>query len=66
LRFLDCSGGGKVPSESILNVGVERALQQSGFNMEMFEQRGGVYNWTRERQTTESPKSNKKQKDAGV
>lgn len=50
LRFLDCSGGGKVPSESILQVGVERALQQSGFDLEMFQQRGGVYNWNRERQ----------------
>ncbi len=51
LRFLDCSGGGKVPSESILQVGVERALQQSGFDLQMFEKRGGVYNWTRERQS---------------
>jgi radical S-adenosyl methionine domain-containing protein 2 len=49
LRFLDCSKGGKVPSESILQVGVEQAWLQSGFDADMFEQRGGVYNWTRER-----------------
>jgi radical S-adenosyl methionine domain-containing protein 2 len=49
LRFLDCSQGGKVPSESILHVGVEQALQQSGFDQGMFDQRGGVYNWRRDR-----------------
>ena len=49
LRFLDCSGGGKVPSESILKVGVESALQQSGFDDKMFHERGGVYEWTRDR-----------------
>jgi radical S-adenosyl methionine domain-containing protein 2 len=49
LRFLDCSQGGKVPSASILRVGVEEALLQSGFDAEMFRKRGGVYNWTRKR-----------------
>jgi radical S-adenosyl methionine domain-containing protein 2 len=49
LRFLDCSGGGKVPSESILKVGVDRALQQSGFDHDMFDQRGGIFDWTRDR-----------------
>jgi radical S-adenosyl methionine domain-containing protein 2 len=53
LRFLDCSQGGKVPSASILQVGVEQALLQSGFDADMFEQRGGVYNWTRERDDKE-------------
>lgn len=52
LRFLDCSNGGKVPTESILTVGVERALQQSGFDAHMFEQRGGFYEWRRSRNTT--------------
>lgn len=49
LRFLDCSKGGKVPSESILQVGVEQALQQSGFDLSMFQERGGIYDWKRER-----------------
>lgn len=46
--FLDCSGGGKVPSESILNVGVEAALSQAGFDFEMFNERGGIFNWRKE------------------
>ena len=29
LRFLDCSKNGKIPSQSILEVGVERALSQA-------------------------------------
>jgi radical S-adenosyl methionine domain-containing protein 2 len=52
LCFLDCSNGGKVPSESILKVGVERALMQSGFDAAMFEQRGGLYEWRRNRNAT--------------
>lgn len=47
--FLDCSQGGKVPSQSILEVGVEKALSQAGFDFHMFQDRGGVYNWKRER-----------------
>ena len=54
LRFLDCSGGGKVPSESILKVGVAGALAQAGFDHAMFEQRGGIYNWEREKETEET------------
>ncbi|VEU35606.1 unnamed protein product [Pseudo-nitzschia multistriata] len=49
LRFLDCSAGGKVPSASILEVGVETALRQAGFDADMFRQRGGVFEWTRDR-----------------
>jgi radical S-adenosyl methionine domain-containing protein 2 len=45
LCFLDCSGGGKVPSPSILQVGVEKALEKAGFDKNMFLKRGGVYNW---------------------
>lgn len=55
LRFLDCSKNGKVPSQSILEVGVERALSQAGFDDEMFEKRGGIFEWTR----TRDGKSNK-------
>jgi radical S-adenosyl methionine domain-containing protein 2 len=54
LRFLDCSAGGKVPSESILKVGVERALEQSGFDDEMFHNRGGVFDWRRPRTQQEA------------
>mmetsp|Transcript_3302 Transcript_3302/g.6857 ORF Transcript_3302/g.6857 Transcript_3302/m.6857 type:complete len:388 (-) Transcript_3302:423-1586(-) len=48
--FLDCSKGGKVPSESILDVGVEKALDQAGFDYDAFHKRGGIYEWTRERE----------------
>ena len=51
MRFLDCSKGGKVPSDSILKVGVGQALEQAGFDHAMFEQRGGVYDWEREKST---------------
>ena len=43
LRFLDCSDGGKVPSQSILDVGVQTALTQAGFDHVMFQHRGGIY-----------------------
>eukprot|EP00178_Gracilaria_changii_P000085 TRINITY_DN1006_c1_g1_i1.p1 TRINITY_DN1006_c1_g1~~TRINITY_DN1006_c1_g1_i1.p1 ORF type:complete len:394 (-),score=42.07 TRINITY_DN1006_c1_g1_i1:344-1525(-) len=49
LRFLDCSGGGKVPSPSILDVGVYGAIAHSGFDQKTFVERGGVYKWKRER-----------------
>lgn len=49
MRFLDCSAGGKVPSKSILEVGVPKALSQAGFDHAMFEKRGGVYEWEREK-----------------
>jgi len=48
MRFLDCTSGKKIPSESILEVGVEKALRKSGFNGEMFHKRKGVYDWTKE------------------
>lgn len=51
MRFLDCSNGGKIPSESILKVGVEKALSQAGFDFEKFQERGGIYDWSRERET---------------
>lgn len=52
-RFLDCSLGSKTPTESILQVGVAAALAQlqnsagGGFDTKAFEQRDGVFNWTK-------------------
>ena len=46
-RFLDNTGGKKVPSASILDVGVEQALNFSGFDEKMFFQRGGRYVWSK-------------------
>jgi radical S-adenosyl methionine domain-containing protein 2 len=48
-RFLDSSKGGKTPTKSILEVGLENALEEllssegKGFHKETFYQRGGYY-----------------------
>ncbi|KAL6071303.1 Radical S-adenosyl methionine domain-containing protein 2 [Balamuthia mandrillaris] len=47
MRFLNCSDGAKVPSQSIFEVGVEAALKQAGFDEPMFVKRGGIYEWTK-------------------
>jgi radical S-adenosyl methionine domain-containing protein 2 len=47
MRFLDCTGGQKKPSPSILDVGVEAAIGQSGFDEAMFFRRGGKYVWSK-------------------
>lgn len=47
MRFLDCRGGAKVPSKSILDVGVESAINASGFDEKMFLKRGGKYTWSK-------------------
>ncbi|XP_035613766.1 radical S-adenosyl methionine domain-containing protein 2-like [Oncorhynchus keta] len=47
MRFLDCREGRKDPSKSILDVGVEEAIQFSGFDEKMFLKRGGKYVWSK-------------------
>ena len=47
MRFLDCSKGGKDPSPSILDVGVQAALNMSGFDEKTFFKRGGKYKWSK-------------------
>ncbi|QRW03563.1 radical S-adenosyl methionine domain-containing protein 2 [Ceratobasidium sp. AG-Ba] len=49
MRFLDCSAGGKTPGRSVLDVGVQQALQDAGFDNKMFIQRGGIFEWKRVR-----------------
>mmetsp|Transcript_23236 Transcript_23236/g.65240 ORF Transcript_23236/g.65240 Transcript_23236/m.65240 type:complete len:625 (+) Transcript_23236:81-1955(+) len=46
-RFLACSGGVKRPTDSILDVGVEKALEQAEWDADTFFSRGGVYEWNR-------------------
>jgi radical S-adenosyl methionine domain-containing protein 2 len=46
--FLNCAEGGKIPSESIFDVGVPAALTQAGFDEQMFWDRGGKYDWSRD------------------
>jgi radical S-adenosyl methionine domain-containing protein 2 len=55
MRFLNCTKDGKEPSESILQVGVQIALEQSGFDREMFVNRGGIYDWTNNQSCSSSP-----------
>jgi len=50
MRFLNSSSGGKVPGRSILEVGVDAALQDAGFDEDAFLDRGGIFNWSREDQ----------------
>ncbi|KAL6827927.1 radical SAM enzyme [Trichoderma camerunense] len=45
MRFLDRNG--QQPSKSILEVGVQRALQAVFWDEEAFVQRGGVYDWNK-------------------
>lgn len=56
-RFLDSSGGGKVPTSSILDVGLDAAAAElmgknrAGFDRSQFLSRGGYYpeEWTADR-----------------
>ena len=48
LRFLDCSSNKKIPTKPILEIGVQEAMKQSGFDSEMFRKRGGFYEWTKQ------------------
>ena len=47
MRFLNCQEGKKEPSESILKAGVDKALEQAGFDEEMFVARGAIYDWSK-------------------
>lgn len=47
MRFLDCRSGAKIPSKSVLDVGVEDAINASGFDEIMFLRRGGEYTWSK-------------------
>lgn len=49
MRFLNCRNGKKEPSASLLDVGVHRALRDSGFDEQTFQERGGVYVWNKNR-----------------
>ncbi|KAG8965924.1 Radical S-adenosyl methionine domain-containing protein 2 [Tulasnella sp. 419] len=49
MRFLNCTNGGKIAGRSLLEVGVEEALKDSGFDSKAFYERGGVYDWKGEK-----------------
>jgi radical S-adenosyl methionine domain-containing protein 2 len=52
LRFLDGENKGN-HSESILEVGVQKALSQVHWDEEGFRARGGLYDWSRSTEKTE-------------
>ncbi|KAN0116472.1 hypothetical protein V8E52_005853 [Russula decolorans] len=47
MRFLNCCDSGKKPGRSLLNVGVEEALKDAGFDEKAFLERGGIFDWGR-------------------
>ena len=47
MRFLDNTEGRKEPSKSILDVGVQAAVNRAGFDEAMFLERGGKYKWSK-------------------
>ncbi|KAK4195426.1 radical S-adenosyl methionine domain-containing protein 2 [Triangularia verruculosa] len=55
MRFMDKGSGKLVESESILDVGVEKALAQVRWDHEAFLERGSIYDWTKEMSMPEKP-----------
>jgi radical S-adenosyl methionine domain-containing protein 2 len=49
--FLDKGEGMMTKSDSSLDVGVERAMQQVKWDRESFVERGGIYDWSSKRAT---------------
>ncbi|CAH1767588.1 10617_t:CDS:1, partial [Entrophospora sp. SA101] len=47
LCFLNCRDNKKIPSQSLLNVDVDVALQESGWDQDSFYRRSGVYDWSK-------------------
>lgn len=47
MQFLNCQGGKKIASKSLLDIGVDEALDRSGFDEKTFLKRGGVYVWSK-------------------
>ena len=48
MRFMDKGSGVMKLSESILDVGVEKAMSQVRWDLKAFNERGGVYDWSKE------------------
>ncbi|EKD20856.1 uncharacterized protein L3040_000960 [Drepanopeziza brunnea f. sp. 'multigermtubi'] len=52
MRFLDKGDGEEKVSDSILEVGVQKAIKQVRWDQEEFRKRGGVYDWSKLTETT--------------
>jgi radical S-adenosyl methionine domain-containing protein 2 len=48
VSFLNCQDGNKRSGRSILEVGVEEALKDAGFDEEQFIDRKGIFDWKRD------------------
>jgi len=53
-RFLNCSDSGKKPGRSLLDVGVQEALKDAGFDEKAFIERGGIFEWGRNSDSEEA------------
>ncbi|KAF6809783.1 radical s-adenosyl methionine domain-containing protein 2 [Colletotrichum sojae] len=51
LRFLDKGDGPMKKSDSLLDVGVKRAMQQVAWDKSAFDKRGGIYEWQKPQTT---------------
>ncbi|KAF9475012.1 radical SAM enzyme [Pholiota conissans] len=58
MRFLNCETGGKVPGRSLLEVGVQNALKDAGWDKKAFEERGGIFDWSRDMESLAKKSSN--------
>lgn len=47
MRFLNNTKGRKDPTKSILDIGVEGAMEGSGYDHKEFIKRGGKYEWSK-------------------
>lgn len=52
MRFLDRDG--RRPSEPIFQVGVSRALKSVYWDQSAFKERGGIYDWSRQKEVGEN------------
>jgi radical S-adenosyl methionine domain-containing protein 2 len=53
-RFLNCCDSSKRPGRSLLNVGVQEALKDAGFDEKAFLERGGIFDWTRDKESEDT------------
>lgn len=53
-RFLNRCDSGKTPGRSLLDVGVQEALKDAGFDEKAFFERGGVFEWGRNKDSEEA------------
>ena len=53
-RFFNCTDSGKKPGRSLLDVGVQKALKDAGFDEKAFFDRGGIFEWSRNKDGEEA------------